>query len=182
MAKRAAPDEKPYRPLLDADLVADAISYAGPEAIERSASSGQVFEMFQPAAPRRPLPVSGSEAARHDSRHIDEVESEVHLSARVPISKFDQEKRILLTRDESQAIDRMVVALAARLDAQVKVSHVMRALIALLLNAESEIDRRAGEVGRLVRPANGDAQALQNFQREISRVILAGLRDAGPIG
>ena len=52
-----------------------------------------------------------------------------------------REKRILFTRPESQAIDRLVVSLGTRLNAQVKVSHVVRALVGLMLPAESEIDR-----------------------------------------
>jgi hypothetical protein len=97
------------------------------------------------------------------------------------VEKFDQEKRILFTRSETQAIDRLVTSLARRLNAQVKVSHVVRSLVALLLNAEGEIDKRAGEAPPLVRPANGDAQALQRFERDIARILAAGMRDAPPI-
>jgi hypothetical protein len=97
------------------------------------------------------------------------------------MEKFDHEKRILFTRPESQAIDRLVIALATRLNSQVKVSHVIRALVALLLNAEAEVDRRAGETGHLVRPPNGDALGLQRFEREIGKIIGDALRDAGPL-
>src|SRR5882724_3977352 len=45
------------------------------------------------------------------------------------VEKFDHEKRILFTRPESQAIDRLVVSLATRLNSQAKVSHVVRALV-----------------------------------------------------
>ena len=48
-------------------------------------------------------------------------------SVQAVVEKFDQEKRILFTRPESQAIDRLVVSLATRLNSQVKVSHVIRA-------------------------------------------------------
>jgi hypothetical protein len=97
------------------------------------------------------------------------------------VEKFDHEKRILFTRGETQAIDRLVTSLAARLNAQVKVSHVIRALVALLLHSEAEIDKRAGEAGPLVRPPNGDALALQRFEREIARIVASGMRDAGPL-
>lgn len=49
------------------------------------------------------------------------------------------------------------------------------------VNAETEIDRRAGETGPLVRPANGDAQGLQRFEREIGRIIASAIRDAKPL-
>ena len=116
MAKRAAPNEEPYRPLLDTGLVSAVLA--------------------QP---------------------------------------------ILFTKGESQAIDRLVASLADRVGAQVKVSHVMRALVALLLHAEGELDNRAGDAGPLSRPANGDAQALQRFEREIAKIVAAALRDAGPL-
>jgi hypothetical protein len=61
------------------------------------------------------------------------------------------------------------------------VSHVTRSLVTLLLNAEGELDRRAGESGPLVRPPNGDAKALQRFERAIARIIGSALRDAGPV-
>ena len=57
--------------------------------------------------------------------------------------KIDQEKRILFTRRETQAIDRLIVSLAARVNTPVKLSHVFRAMTSLLLHAEGEIDKRA---------------------------------------
>jgi hypothetical protein len=74
-----------------------------------------------------------------------------------------------------------MLSLAARLNAQVKVSHVIRALVGLMLHAEASIDRRAGENGPLVRPANGDAQGLQQFERDIGQIFATALRDAGPL-
>jgi hypothetical protein len=95
------------------------------------------------------------------------------------VQKLNQEKRILYTREETQAIDRLVNNLAVRLNAQVKVSHVMRALTTLLLNAEGEVDKRAGEQGSLTRPPNGDFGALQRFERDIACILANALRDAG---
>ena len=83
---------------------------------------------------------------------------------------------MLLTRAESMALVRLVGALAVRFNAQVKLSHVLRALVALLLHAEDELDKRAGEVIGLIRPPNGDAKALQRFEREIARVLRPGRR------
>jgi hypothetical protein len=97
------------------------------------------------------------------------------------VEKFDQEKRMLLTRSESAALDRLVGSLAGRLNTQVKLSHVLRSLVSLLLNAEAEVDKRAGETGGLIRPPNGDGNALQKFEKEIARVLGAAIRDAGPL-
>ena len=186
MAKRAAPDEKPYRPLLDADLVSAALSHSVPSATAAStpaqSSPAKVFEMPRAESTRRfePNTTDNAAAPGEAAQRLGEPE---HLRALAQnlVEKFDQEKRILFTRSESQAIDRLVISLATRLNAQVKVSHVVRALVGLLLNAESEIDRRAGETGPLVRPANGDAQALQRFERDIGRIISSAIRDARPL-
>lgn len=182
MAKRAAPDEKPYRPLLDADLVSAALSHTAPSAPTPPVASPvtKVVEITRPEPARRAEPVPQLERASTPAPvALPEIETH-HQAMQALIEKFDQEKRILFTRSETQAIDRLVIALAARLNAQVKVSHVIRALVGLLLHAEGHVDKRAGETGPLVRPPNGDAKALQQFEREIGRIISAALRDAGP--
>ena len=185
MAKRAAPDEKSYRPLLDADLVSAALSHvahaSSPDPAPTTATSSlKVVEMHRPQPDRRDFPKLDLDTVADKISRTLEAERP-RASLQPLVEKFDQEKRILFTRTESQAIDRMVMSLASRLNAQVKVSHVIRALVSLLLHADAEINRRAGEAPPLVRPANGDAKALQNFEREISRIIGAGFQDAAPI-
>ena len=187
MAKRAAPDEKPYRPLLDAELVNAAISHVGPGAprmasVQPAASSAKILEMPRTEPPCRAEqpPVTFEAPTLNDTYEPIDAERP-RAVPQVVVEKFDQEKRILFTRPESQAIDRLVVSLATRLNAQVKVSHVIRALVGLMLHAEAAIDKRAGETGLLVRPANGDAQGLQKFERDIGKIFAAALRDAGPI-
>lgn len=183
MAKRAAADEKPYRPLLDANLVTAALS----QVVTPTPREKEV-EVSRPA----PSLPKITDATRVElQRRIEQIQEPTHQTMLPPreerrigqelVEKFDHEKRILFTRGETQAIDRLVTSLAARLNAQVKVSHVIRALVALLLNSEAEIDKRAGEAGPLVRPPNGDALALQRFEREIARIVSAGIRDAGPL-
>jgi hypothetical protein len=88
---------------------------------------------------------------------------------------------MLLTRSEAVALDRLVNSLALRVSTQVKLSHVLRALVTLVLNAEAEIDKRAGEVGPLTRPPNGDGKALERFEQEIASVLAAAIRDSGPL-
>ena len=181
MAKRAAPDEQPYRPLLDTNLLSAVIGEGRGEApddtrevsLSRSAPQ-KVIEIS------RAEPVRRAEPRKSEDLLSDEFDRPQHTLHPV-VEKIDQEKRVLFTRPETQAIDRLVNAIALRLNCQVKASHVMRALVTLLLNAEGEIDKRAGEAGTLVRPPNGDAQALQRFEREIAKIIGAAIRDAGPL-
>lgn len=175
MAKRAAPDEKPYRPLLDTDLVSAALAgFATPAPPHAS----KVVDLPKPEQQRRFERTS----TPPERQQVPSSPVETRAQATLPVAeKFDQERRVLLTRSESQALDRLVNSLATRLNAQVKASHILRSLVTLLLNAEPDLHRRTGEAGVLVRPANGDAQALQRFEREIARIIGAALTDAGPI-
>lgn len=183
MAKRAAPDEQPYRPLLDVGLMNAVLGEQEEDEIE----------LPPPVAPqpaiRKVIEIPRQEPAKR--QEVQWTEPAPFTPAPEPdrqrqesqllVEKFDQEKRILFTRGESHSIDRLVTSLASRLGCQVKVSHVMRSLVCLLLHAEAEVDRRAGENGPLVRPPNGDAQALQRFEKDIARIIGSAVRDAGPL-
>lgn len=154
MAKRAPLDEKPFRPL-DVSILSSVVQHA-PEARGAEVQS-----------PRR---------------IVERPEPTASLRVAVPMtSRLDQEKRILFTWEEAQALDRLINNLAVRVRAQVKTSHVLRALTTLLLHAEPQIDQRAGERGTLVRPSNGDFTALQQFEREIAHILSHALRDAGPL-
>jgi hypothetical protein len=169
MAKRAAPDEEPYRPLLNTALAASlAQGGGGAPPVQTSAEKIQPQMVFEVSRPKPPeLPSVSAVPAQNNA---------VQLA-----SKFEHEKRILFTRAESEALDRLVTTLARRLNAQVKVSHVIRSLVALTIHAGGEIDTRAGEAAPLVRPPNGDGKALQRFEWEIARIISSALRDAPPI-
>src|SRR5262249_23803813 len=130
MAKRAAPDEQPYRPLLDPGLVTAALSHVATPA-PPPAAPPKVMELTRPATPATKV----SESPRVEpARRIEQIQTEQAASQAAVgpirdegratqglVEKFDQEKRILFTRGETQAIDRLVTSLAARLNAQVKV-------------------------------------------------------------
>lgn len=177
MAKRAPAGELPYRPLLDPSVLNAALSptVASPQAAEpqkkivefaRASEQKRVEEPKQIQEPQVPKAV---------------VEKKVPAPENAFTEKLDQERRLLLTRSESQAVDRLVNSMATRLNTQVKASHVLRAMVTLLLNSEGDVDRRAGEVGSMTRPPNGDLKGLQKFEAEIANIIGAGIRDAGPV-
>lgn len=184
MAKRAPAHEGPYRPLLDPGVIGAALAKTAavpgqqlrpidsmvPSRVVELQQPGPVTVLVEPRATEQPLP---ARAATGEGRAA--------LTVQQLTEKFDQEKRILLTRTEAAALDRLVNSLAARLNSQVKLSHVLRSLISLLLHAEGEVDKRAGEAPGLVRPPNGDGKALQRFERDIALILGAAIRDAGPI-
>lgn len=186
MAKRAPIDERPYRPLLDPSVISAALEKAStvePERVgdasDTPAPAVKVVEMRRPEPPVS-RPERPQASTRQPNRSVQSEESAPTIVHQF-VEKFDQEKRMLLTRAESMALDRLVSSLAVRFNTQLKLSHVLRALVALLLHAEPELDHRAGEVMGLIRPPNGDAKALQRFEREIARVLAAAIRDAGPL-
>lgn len=160
MAKRAPLDEKPFRPL-DVSILSSVVQHAPKARGAEVQSPRRIVERPEPTGSLR-------------------IAAPVAATGPV-IARLDQEKRILFTREEAQALDRLINNLAVRVRAQVKTSHVLRALTTLLLHAEPQIDQRAGERGTLVRPSNGDFTALQQFEREIALILSHALRDAGPL-
>lgn len=155
MARRSPVDEKPFRPL-DVSALKAVIRHR-PGEVE---GETRVVDLVPPPTA---LPAEPQERS----------------SAQPVNSRLDQEKRILFTREETQAMDRLVSQLANRLRTQVKASHVLRAMSSLLIAAEAQIGQRAEVRGTLVRPPNGDFSALQRFERELAQILAHGLRDAG---
>lgn len=173
MAKRAPAGEEPYRPLLDPGVISAALTKPVAPPVPQAQAVVRVVELSRAES-------ITPEAKGATSRRVPLEPPPARASARELVEKLDQEKRMLLTRAESAALERMVSALASRLNTTVKLSHVLRALVTLLLNAEAAVDRRAGEAVGLLRPPNGDFKGIQIFEREIALVIAAALRDAGP--
>lgn len=173
MAKRAASDEKPFRPL-DASVL---------QSVMRHTPSSSPPPQVSVAPPvQRPAEPKIVELSVQAPRPTQSFEPPAQKVVRIPdpfAHRLDQEKRILFTREETHAMERLIHNLAVRLNAQVKASHVIRALTTLLLNAETQIDIRAGERGPLTRPPNGDLAALQRFERELATILAHALRDAG---
>src|SRR5262245_2894342 len=148
MAKRAAADEEPYRPLLNTRLVNSVVAQAGPSATGTnretvpSAPAAKVVDIpraeVTPPRVQQPPIEPGPTKAPSRSSLGPERDWEQHTPSTTP-EKFEYEKRVLFNRGELQAIDRLIVALADRFDTPVKASHVIRSLVGLLLHAEAEV-------------------------------------------
>jgi len=164
MAKRPPVDEKPFRPL-DVAVLQSVLQHA-PESTAISPVTSSLANNAMASAVATPLPRPEAAPPRAPA---------------LVLKKLDQEKRILFTREESHALDRLVTALASRLQAQVKVSHIMRAATLLLLRAEGEMVRAAAAHGPMTRPPNGDMAALQRFERELAALLDRALREALPL-
>jgi hypothetical protein len=175
MARRSPAGEEPFRPLLERNLISQlsSVSHPAPDfPKERPAPVVSLVQGSFPVESRNPFG-KAIEVSKEPSKQTDAHQETVE--------KLDQEKRMLLTRREGEAVERLVGTLASRLNTQVKLSHVLRAMVALFLNAEHELDRRAGEAGQLIRPPNGDIKGLQQFEKQIGQIIVSAIRDAGPL-
>jgi hypothetical protein len=94
---------------------------------------------------------------------------------------MDREKRVLLTPSEDRALERVVANLGAELGTSLKLSHVLRSCIRILINAEDDLIERARANGRTIRPPNGDLPAIEAFEKIVAGVLQAGIRSARPI-
>ena len=85
---------------------------------------------------------------------------------------------MLLTHAEERQIERLVDRVGEGLRTSLKLSHVLRACVAVLCHAEKELVERAGGSEPLVRPPNGDAVALAQYEHELAKLISQALREA----
>jgi hypothetical protein len=88
---------------------------------------------------------------------------------------------VLLTPDEERQVERLVDRIGEQLGTSLKLSHLLRACMAVLCHAEPELLRLSAELRSLPRPANGDAVALAQFEQALAKLLSKSLRDAPAI-
>jgi hypothetical protein len=174
MAKRAPTTETPYSPL-DADL-ARSVMEGVPAGMEEAAAAAP--DLKAPGKTRKPR------APRSENEKV--VERPTAKNAASPATARSQkrpsrEKRVLLTADEERQIERLVVRIGEDLGTSLKLSHLLRACMTLLCHAEGELHNTAETLGPLIRPANGDAIALAQFEFDLAKLLSKALRDAPPL-
>ena len=175
MAKRAPINETPYSPL-DADLarsVMDGVP-AGTEG-NTIANSPAVKAPEKPRKPRTP---------QSENKNVVEHPMVAHAISTKParaLKRLGREKRVLLSPDEEREIERLVDRIGEDLGTSLKLSHLLRACMALLCHAEGELHITAETLGPLIRPANGDAIALAQFEFDLAKFLSKALRDAPPL-
>ena len=82
----------------------------------------------------------------------------------VYVERLSREKRVLLTRSEEVRLERLVIAMAEKLQTSVKLSHLMRATLTLLQHAESELLRQCELAQAMKRPDNNSPEELLAFE------------------
>jgi len=175
MAKRAPTTETPYSPL-DADLARSVMEGVPP---------GEEAQAADPTAIAK-----ASEKPKKPKLPRSETDKLVELPiARNPAAvatpkiqkRLIREKSVLLSGDEERQIERLVDRIGEDLGTSLKLSHLLRACMALLCHAESELHSTAATFGPLIRPANGDAVALAQFEFNLAKLLSKALRDAPPL-
>jgi hypothetical protein len=175
MAKRAPANETPYSPL-DAGLARSVMD--GVPAGEEEKNTASAPEVNTPERPRKPRP------PRSENEKV--VEHPTVRNAALPEAvrsqkRLSREKRVLLTAEEERQIERLVDRVGEDLGTSLKLSHLLRACMTLLCHAEGELHSTAATLGPLIRPANGDAIALAQFEFELAKLLSKALREAPPL-
>jgi hypothetical protein len=172
MAKRAPAHETPYSPL-DMTLA---------QSVVKGARTGQ----HQGASPSEGLRVSPIQSPSQDEQaafdghavglpgHVNHVA----LPKKSAMRNLNREKRVLLTEEEEREVERLVDRIGEQLGSSLKLSHLLRACMAILCHAEEELLRHSAELHSLPRPSNGDAVALAQFELTLAKMLSRSLRDA----
>jgi hypothetical protein len=183
MAKRLSPDEKPFRPL-EATLIRSVIAGSTDEPAPTQTEPSQMFRHAAPteegsAASATPAPQNGAVLDEHRRPSVARRRMTPLLS---PLAeRMDREKRVLLTPSEDRAVERVVANIGAEFGTSLKLSHVLRSCIRLVINAEDELIERARAIGRTIRPPNSDLPAIEAFEKVVANVLQSGIRSARPI-
>jgi hypothetical protein len=82
---------------------------------------------------------------------------------------------------EEHEVERLVSRIAAELRTPVKLSHILRACITMVLHAEGELVDQAKRFPGLTRPGNGNAPELAEFEHKLSQLVAQAFREAPPL-
>ena len=191
MAKKHAPDHKPYSPV-DVALMQSLPTIFSPTSSGEEPAPTAVLE---PEA-ELPPPVPEIEEAEEEEQSLPpskvvkmplpERES-LLLSADEPrhepatSERLTKQLKFQVSQPERIEIMRVVHRFAAELETSLDWSHVARALTLILRHAERELLQQARRNGPMPRPRNDKALALAEFETQIARILLRAFRDAGPM-
>lgn len=178
MAKRSTNSE-PYRPVR-ASLVSEVMAGA-PAAPAEPKAQAPVSLAPEPRAVVVTPPAAA--AARWERSRVSaptaphaDVEQELSFDKS---ERFSREKRVMLTVSEEERVEDLVRSIARELRTPVKLSHLLRACLGLVLRSREELLAQAREkpVGR---PPNGDTAGIQAFERSLGALLDSAMRLTRP--
>jgi hypothetical protein len=162
MARKHAPGHEPYSPV-DEKLMRSLPSVVSPSVTEASikdyAGEGYKFEQSDTAAP-------------------SQVEAKLIAPTHEPM---DKQLKFQVSATERREIKRVVARLGAELETSIDWSHVARAMMVILREAEDEIAKHARRSEPLTRPRNSDALGLAEFEEQIAQILLRSFRSVNAV-
>jgi len=171
MAKRTPVVEEPYNPLdplLAQSVIAGSSAPIPPAARYQDNRNGALLQVGPAATLRhRVLPMPAAQT----SPVLEPSNAERRC----------REKRVVLSRSEERQIERLTDRMADELRTSLKLSHLLRAAVSVLLHAEEEIIHRLQGSAPLERPSNWDAVALAQFEHDLAKILSHALREAPPL-
>lgn len=103
------------------------------------------------------------------------------MCAKLYPERRSREKRVLLSRREEVAVNALVEQLASIGVTSMRFSHLLRACILLLRHSQSELIERVQSASHLIRPANANSAAIEEFEASLAREVAAAIRSAPPL-
>jgi len=107
------------------------------------------------------------------------TDSVAHLRpTSVQADRLDREKRVLLSRTEESAINETIRRLAAAGAPSLTLSHLLRACMILLRQVEEPLTAHFLSITTLVRPPNGNARAVAEYECALALLLASAVRSA----
>jgi hypothetical protein len=186
MAKKHAPDRKPYSPV-DAALMRSLPTIFGSTgaAEPNPEEAVTVHEEAMVSAPplsgqQEPPPAHGVSLAATGPAPSIASDAQARPKASSP-ERLTKYLKFQVSHTEQMDIVRIVHHFAGELGTSLDWSHVARALMLLFRHAEPEILKYARRHGPLTRPPNYNAVALAEFEHAIAQILIRALQDAEPL-
>lgn len=98
-------------------------------------------------------------------------------NVRAASEKLTRQKRLMLSPREERELEGLVFKLASELHTTLRLSHVLRACVNVLMHAEPQILSRAKST-RVARPPNEQADALGDFEARLARMLLVAFKES----
>lgn len=92
-----------------------------------------------------------------------------------------REKRVLMFPSEEISVNDLVNKLASSGATSLKFSHLLRACILVLRHCEKELIERVVVAQPLIRPANSNSLALEEFEHRLAQFVASAIRRAPPM-
>lgn len=186
MAKKHAPDRKPYSPV-DAALMRSLPTIFGATGAEEPTQTNvdtghaEVMAIAPPFSERQePPPAHGVSLVATGPAPSFAADAPAPSKASRP-ERLTKYLKFQVSQTEQMDIVRIVHHFAGELGTSLDWSHVARALMLLFRHAEPEILKYARRHGPLTRPPNYNAVALAEFEYAIAHILLRALQDAEPL-